>query len=297
VSALKGQIDEFLQNPQEILRVAIGIAAFTYSDESKMSALLAKSNSEVIAGLSTVIGEPEKPGLKKQVELISKEILPTLASKANITDHTLREKIKALKEAHQIYQAAHGEEEKKAKKRPYQAALIGLIDHLYANAHIPEEDIKRWTVHLVPPFLEQFRGELFHIIGENMTSLKDAFKPDGKFNDNSWGMWAALKAIKTAPETVVDPRINGLVDALPLTPARKEALRIAAVSLRPVILQPFLSATFEAGAYRNKVEKIITKSELPKVEGDKWKTYIDAYAAFFNQIAQQLTGDQPTSKQ
>ena len=76
---MKKHIDEFLKNPKEVLRVAIGIVSFALLDEDKMGALLKKSNGQVLACLADALAVPDQ-GFETQSKIIA-HILKVLAQK------------------------------------------------------------------------------------------------------------------------------------------------------------------------------------------------------------------------
>src|ERR1700733_4056297 len=276
VDMIHTQVDSFLQHPQEILRVAIGIAAYNLIDEAKMGNLLLQLVSHVITQLPDMLLPPEA-GYETQGKLI-KHILQVIVSQANIADRTLRERVRELKNAYKAMSEATEVEEREEKMSAYQVALIALVDVLFSKANLSADRINTWTAHLVPPFLEQWKGSLFQQISDSMMGIHEAFNENGIFNDGV--MKTKIRFGTTFPSKFIYPEIKAMIDASPLIPHRQAALQKAAETLIPVLIDPFYYGTFEANhPYRKKVQGILGSNDFvcPIVGKKTWKAHIDAY--------------------
>ena len=286
LKVIRTQINEFLQNPQEVLRVAVGIAAYTLIDEKQMGELLKKSDADVIKGLPISLATDET-GFEKQVTLTC-QILQALCTQAKVNDETLKGHIKEVRNNYNKMLSTRGGDEE--AKTNYQVALIEMIDYLYTHATLSEQQIEAWTSQLIPSFLENWRGSLFTRIDMRMKSLHEAFDKDGLFNDG------VKKAILLGGRTVfgrlfVDARIQKRIASLPLIPKRKAVFKTVALDLFDAFVGPIVDGLFAKDhLYRKKVQEIINAQGFspPKVEGTKWKPYIEAYAKFFTTLAAQI---------
>jgi hypothetical protein len=285
IESIKKEINVFLQNPEEVLRAAIGIAAFNLIDDVKMKEHLHRPEGAVVRGLPEILKTPDS-GYETE-SLLIKQILQILVNNVSIADGELRKKVKELKEAHKTMLKAKIDE-KLEKEAFYKGALIAVVDHLYTHASLKKDQIEKWTIHLIPSFLEQWRGSLFERLEGYMLALKEGFYPNGIFNDTGWK--TKIRIGKMQPSWFIYPRIKDAIDIMPLVKERKDVMKKAAISLFPVLIEPFYHATFEnKHKYRAKLESIILSDDfiLPKPE-NTWKAYIEAFAKFFHQLAQRL---------
>jgi hypothetical protein len=286
---IRAQIDSFLQNPEEVLRASIGIATFALVDENKIGPLLAK-RSQVIAKLADTLTPKDK--YSAQLPLIGR-ILRVIASRAELADEVLQSRILALQEAYKNMDAIKDAKKREEKRGEYKIALLCLIDYLYEKAkkHITQEQINMWTSHLIPSFLDEWRGDLFSIIQSGMDKLKEAFKPKGIFHNKTYKRLLSTLGDTWAGKKVVYSKIEEYMEAFPLPSNRKSALLDAAKSIYPEIINPFYHGTFDTShVFCQRVTGIINALDTPKAQENTWKSYIDTYEQFFKDIAAKLRG-------
>lgn len=283
VDQIQNQIDEFLQNPKEMLRIAIGVASYNLIDEEKMGALLEGSNINLIRGFSDALGEEQ--GAFKNQATVTKQILQTLSSQYNIVDDELVEKIQAVRK----HYTAMRQDRNFETNLEYQISMIQMIDCFYSKAVLPEERINTWTTHLIPPFLENWRASFFERIGANVQVLRDAFSEKGAFNTKSY-YWIIYGGSSWAGKGKLASTIQEKLRPFPLIEERKEVLKNAFKDLFIGMADSILGMFTKNAPYRKQVEGILNPDQfaLPQPAEDNWETYIKVYSDFFNTQANKL---------